>query len=253
MLLIKSIIEYTGNLCPKLPIFSYFGGKYWFDNTIGIRYLNPYWPKLAWTYCRITDDTICCYLSPAVIPLSFLLDSLTKGTSYFPHQKNYLLNYWNLKGFVVKPRHTNDADRKTAVELNGQYLVFEDSTINFVDDISGWTASNWLARTGNGISMDGTFLTIRNNTITNVDHGIYGGATDSLVSGNCIINFRGDGIRGLGDRMVYEYNTIKNAYEVDSNHDDGFQSWSVRRWWCRNRRGAGCRASGEYHYKFRKS
>ena len=136
-------------------------------------------------------------------------------------------SYWNLKGFVVKPRHTNDADGKTAVELNGQYLVFEDSTINFADDISGWTASNWLARTGNGISMGGTHLTIRNNTITNVDHGIYGGAMDSLVSGNRIINFRGDGIRGLGDRMVYEYNTIKNAYEVDGNHDDGFQSWSI--------------------------
>ena len=113
------------------------------------------------------------------------------------------------------------------MKLNGQYLVFEDSTINYADDISGWTASNWLERTGNGISMGGTHLTIHNNTITNVDHGIHGDATDSLVSGNRIINFRGDGIRGLGDRMVYQYNTIKNAYSVDGNHDDGFQSWSV--------------------------
>ncbi|MEA3230574.1 MAG: choice-of-anchor Q domain-containing protein [Thermodesulfobacteriota bacterium] len=136
-------------------------------------------------------------------------------------------SYWSLKGFVVKPRYTNDADGKIAVELNGQYLVFENSTINFADDISGWTASNWLARTGNGIRMGGAHLAIRNNMITNVDHGIDGGATDSLVSGNRIVNFRGDGIRGLGDRMVYEYNTIKNAYEVDGNHDDGFQSWSI--------------------------
>jgi len=136
-------------------------------------------------------------------------------------------SYWNLKGVVVKPRYTNGADGNTAVKLNGQYLVFENSTINYADDISGWTASNWLARTGNGISMGGTHLTIHNNTITNVDHGIHGDATDSLVSGNRIINFRGDGIRGLGDRMVYQYNTIKNAYAVDGNHDDGIQSWSV--------------------------
>jgi len=158
---------------------------------------------------------------------AIIIKANTSATPVFSSVSIQNSSYWNLKGFVVKPRHTNDADGKTAVELNGQYLVFEDSTINFADDISGWTASNWLARTGNGISMGGTYLTIRNNTITNVDHGIYGSATDSLVSGNRIINFRGDGIRGLGDRMVYQYNKIKNAYEVDDNHDDGFQSWSI--------------------------
>ncbi len=115
---------------------------------------------------------------------------------------------------------------QNAVNLDGSYLTIKNCNINYSDDISGWTDTDWLARTGNGISMDGTNLNVLNNTITVVDHGIGSDASNSLVSGNLIANFRGDGIRGLGDDMIYEYNTIKNSYDVDDNHDDGFQSWS---------------------------
>ncbi len=48
--------------------------------------------------------------------------------------------------------------------------------------------------------------------LQSIDHGIACSANNSLVSHNLIANFRGDGIRGLGDDMVYEYNTIKNSY-----------------------------------------
>jgi len=40
-------------------------------------------------------------------------------------------------------------------------------------------------------------------------------------------NFAGDGLRGLGDHSVFQYNIVKNCYDVNANHDDGFQSWSV--------------------------
>ena len=135
-------------------------------------------------------------------------------------------SYWKLFGIDIKPRYSNGADGKNAVNLDGNYLTIKNCNINYSDDISGWTDSDWLARTGNGVSMDGTNINVLNNTITVVDHGIGSDASNSLVSGNLISNFRGDGIRGLGDDMIYEYNTIKNSYDVDDNHDDGFQSWS---------------------------
>jgi MYXO-CTERM domain-containing protein len=47
------------------------------------------------------------------------------------------------------------------------------------------------------------------------------------VEGNLVENFSGDGMRGLGDRTVFQYNTVKNCYAVNQNHDDGFQSWSL--------------------------
>lgn len=135
-------------------------------------------------------------------------------------------SYWKLSGADIKPRYTSGADGKEAVDLDGSYLTIENCNINFADDISGWTATDWVNRTGNGIIMDGSNITAFNNTITAVDHGIACSANNSLVSHNLIVNFRGDGIRGLGDDDVYEYNTIKNEYDVDENHDDGFQSWS---------------------------
>ena len=135
-------------------------------------------------------------------------------------------SYWKMIGIDIKPRYSSGADGSAAVNLNGDFLAIENCKINYADDISGWTAATWLSRTGNGIIMNGSNISAGNNTITVIDHGISCSAANSLVSHNLIANFRGDGIRGLGDDCVYEYNTIKNEYDVDDNHDDGFQSWS---------------------------
>jgi parallel beta-helix repeat protein len=135
-------------------------------------------------------------------------------------------SYWKLFRIDIKPRYSNGADGTEAVNLDGDFLTIENCIINYSDDISGWTASDWLARTGNGVIMDGTNINVFNNTISAIDHGIACNANNSLVSHNLIANFRGDGIRGLGDDVVYEYNQIKNEYDVDDNHDDGFQCWS---------------------------
>jgi parallel beta-helix repeat protein len=135
-------------------------------------------------------------------------------------------SYWELVGVEIKPRYTSGADGKNAVNLDGSFLTIKYCEINYSDDISGWTDTDWMARSGNGIVMDGSNLNVLDNTITAVDHGIGCGASNSIVSGNLIVNFRGDGIRGLGDDVIYEYNIIKNSFDVDDNHDDGFQSWS---------------------------
>jgi len=134
--------------------------------------------------------------------------------------------YWNLVGVYIKPRYSSGADGSKAVDLNGNYLTVKDCIINYSDDISGWSKADWVARAGNGIIMEGTNIKVLNNTISVVDHGISCGASNSLVSGNLVANFRGDGIRGLADDVIYEYNIIKNSFAVDDNHDDGFQSWS---------------------------
>ncbi len=155
-----------------------------------------------------------------------LIRPATGATAVFTHIRIQNSSRWTVIGVSVKPRYTNGADGTDAVSLDGSDLAFEDSVINYVDSVAGWSVADWLARAGNGISIDGTRVTVRGNTITAVDHGINSSATDALVSHNLIANFRGDGIRGLGDRTVYEYNTIKNAYGIDDNHDDGFQSWS---------------------------
>lgn len=136
-------------------------------------------------------------------------------------------SYWELSGIRIKPRYSSGADGKRALNLNGNYLIAKNCIINYSDDINGWTDSDWLARAGNGIVMNGTNIIVKDNIISVVDHGISNSAQYTLVSGNIVSNFRGDAIRGLGDDAIYEYNIIKNSFDVDDNHDDGFQSWSV--------------------------
>jgi parallel beta-helix repeat protein len=155
-----------------------------------------------------------------------LIRTYTGESAVFSSIDIHNSTYWHLAGIDVKPRYTSGANGTEAVNLDGSYLTIENCIINYSDDFSGWTESDWLARAGNGIIMDGTNLQILNNIITVVDHGIVCDASISIVSRNLIANFRGDGIRGLADNVIYEYNTIKNSYNVDDNHDDGFQSWS---------------------------
>jgi hypothetical protein len=126
----------------------------------------------------------------------------TGATPVFTSINFHNSSYWDLVGVDIKPRYSIGADGTEAVNLDGDYLTIKNCNINYSDDISGWTESNWLARTGNGITMDGTYINVLDNAITAVDHGIGNDASNTLIEGNLISNFRGDGIRGLGDDAI---------------------------------------------------
>ena len=52
----------------------------------------------------------------------------------------------------------------------------------------------------------------RNNAVTNVRFGISVEGKDALVEDNSVVNFSADGLRGLGDDGVFQYNLVKNVY-----------------------------------------
>jgi len=103
----------------------------------------------------------------------------------------------------------------------------EDCILFSVEDTSNWTIDDWNNKSANGISSDGERVVVRSNTLRNVNFGISMSGPHALVEHNLVENFAGDGMRGLGDYDVFQYNTVKNCYDVNANHDDGFQSWSV--------------------------
>ena len=105
--------------------------------------------------------------------------------------------------------------------------MVEDCTLSSVADASAWTAEDWDQLACNGMQVDGVRMTVRHNRLLNVNHGISVTADEALIGGNLIENFAGDGLRGLGDYCTFEHNTVKNCYDVNANHDDGFQSWST--------------------------
>ncbi len=141
---------------------------------------------------------------------------------------------WHFLGLTVSPSTapSYETDNLVRIESHGwhgpaSHVVVEDCALYSVADTSAWSVDDWNALACNAVSVSGDCMTIRGNDCKNVNFGISVSGNSGLVSGNTIENFSGDGLRGLGNDLVFEYNLVKNCYAVNANHDDGFQSWSI--------------------------
>ncbi len=109
-------------------------------------------------------------------------------------------------------------------------ITITNCRVNHAFDSTGWTVTDWQNRAdGTAISISSPNSVVSNNTLVNVGFGIAVGSTgvNAVVSNNSITNFFNDGIRGLADYGLFEYNVVRNPIGGDANHDDFFQSWST--------------------------
>lgn len=143
-------------------------------------------------------------------------------------------SHWAFKGLHVSPEFGNGKKPRTMIDLqahgwNGPIhdVLVEECVLQSAEDTSDWSTADWNERSASGIEADGTRITVRGNRLKNVNSGISIGASHALVEHNVVQNFAGDGLRGLGDHSTFQYNLVKNCYDVNDNHDDGFQSWST--------------------------
>ena len=141
---------------------------------------------------------------------------------------------WALKGLIVSPEKSGDTKRRTliAVESHGWHgpsseVGIENCQVYSAGDSSKWSREDWNKLACDGISVKGSRMMVRKNVIRNVAMGIVSGGDKNRVEHNVIENFSRDGIRhGGGDDVIFQYNTVKNCYDVSNNHDDGFQSYT---------------------------
>ncbi|MCP3141782.1 right-handed parallel beta-helix repeat-containing protein [Pyxidicoccus xibeiensis] len=143
-------------------------------------------------------------------------------------------SHWVFRGLDISTEYLPVYDKWPLVHVEWHsyrgpvhHITLEGNVIKAVADVSGFTAADWVAKMGDGIIADGWDIVIRGNHVKNVHYGIKVGAHDVLVECNTVENFMGDGLRGLGDNSVFQYNTVKNCYQVNDDHLDGFQSWTV--------------------------
>jgi len=141
---------------------------------------------------------------------------------------------WVVRGLSISPSHAPSYTTDTLVSVEGtgyqgpsSEITIEDCELYSVSDSSAWSDADWNNLAPNGVSVGGDRVVVRGNHLLNVNFGISVSGADCVVEGNVVENFSGDGMRGLGDNGRFEGNTIKNCYNVNANHDDGFQSWSV--------------------------
>ncbi|TCK07534.1 hypothetical protein [Marinobacterium mangrovicola] len=92
-----------------------------------------------------------------------------------------------------------------------------------------WSVDDWLKfDLVKGIDSDAEQSRYIGNIIINTSFAVTISGKDTLVKENVINGFRGDGIRSIGDDNTFESNVIINSFDVDENHDDGFQAWVKR-------------------------
>lgn len=141
---------------------------------------------------------------------------------------------WKFAGLNVSPEFAEEYTRDNIFRLESHNwsgpvsdVVIENCIGWSVDDPSGWSAKDWDTLACTGISCNASNVELLNNILRNVNFGISVSGNNCVISNNSIINFSGDGLRGLGNDLIFEYNTVKNCYDVNENHDDGFQSWAT--------------------------
>ncbi|MBN1515296.1 hypothetical protein JXA32_01880 [Candidatus Sumerlaeota bacterium] len=141
---------------------------------------------------------------------------------------------WRFQGISISPSYAPEytTTRLFYIETHNwrgpsSYITLEDSNLFSVEDASAWTAQDWLDRAPSAISVSGDYCEIRNNRLVNINFGISVSGDHCVVAKNRIINFSGDAMRGLGDYGLFENNFVANAFDVNENHDDGFQSWAT--------------------------
>lgn len=145
---------------------------------------------------------------------------------------------WILRGLSISPSHAPGPLTQGTIAFveNHGYrgpswdIEIDHCDLFTVDDASAWGANEWVNVASSGFRIDGDRVVVRDNRVRNVRFGISVSGEDARIRFNVIDGFSADGLRGLGDGGRFEYNVVKNALvgaPADSNHDDGFQSWSV--------------------------
>jgi hypothetical protein len=145
--------------------------------------------------------------------------------------------HWVIRGLSISPSHAPPLSPITIVNVRDHNffgpawdVTVEECDVFTVDDAGAWTAADWVNVASSGAGVGGERVTIRANRVRNVRFGISVGGRSARIQGNLIDGFSADGLRGLGDDGLFEFNRVQNNYvgdPPDTNHDDGFQSWSV--------------------------
>lgn len=139
---------------------------------------------------------------------------------------------WSVSGVTISPIYgASQQSTLLRIESHGYngpsaHITVDNNTIFSAPDISAWSINDWLTNVKSGISVDADHSIISNNLVRNIGFGITVSANHVSVVNNQVINFSGDALRGLGNYGLFAYNLVANAFKINGNHDDGFQSWS---------------------------
>lgn len=133
---------------------------------------------------------------------------------------------WELRGLIADQSLATTPTNGTIISVGGEYNIIRHCEIYSISDSSSWTADDWIAKAGTAVSVGGHHNLIEDSEARNIRWGIFLNGDFSVARRCRVLNFSGDAMRAIGDDSVIEYCYIADNYKVDSNHDDGIQSYS---------------------------
>lgn len=134
--------------------------------------------------------------------------------------------YWDVSGLQISRSFAPTFSKATMVSMGGQHLKVADCDIFSESDSSNWDQDDWLSIPSSGVGIGGSNNLLADCSILNVALGVSVTGTFNTVRGNHIQNFTVDGMRGLANDLTFEYNYVADNYNIDDNHDDGFQAYT---------------------------
>lgn len=144
--------------------------------------------------------------------------------------------HWIVRGLAISPSFGAQNEQTTIVDVSDHNwsgpawdIELADLDVHSIDDAGAWGPTEWVDLASSGVNIDAARVILRDSRIRNVRFGISVSGTDARIQRNLVDGFSADGMRGLGDRGVFEYNRVQDNLigdDFDANHDDGFQSWS---------------------------
>ncbi|MFS4438327.1 right-handed parallel beta-helix repeat-containing protein [Paracoccaceae bacterium GXU_MW_L88] len=117
-------------------------------------------------------------------------------------------------------------------DLASDRIRFENLDMRISPDAANyrqWTKQDWSNRQIRGVLMRSPNSAVTGTKVLGFSYGITAEGANSLVEGNDIEGFSGDGIRLIGSNGVARSNYVHNCVKVSGNHDDGLQSWTPKR------------------------
>jgi len=166
--------------------------------------------------------------------------TIAAAPGHVPRLKSLLVQSaqnWVLRGLSISPSHAPPLAPITVVNVRDHSwfgpawdVTIDGCDVFTVDDASAWSASDWVNVASSGVGVGADRVTVHASRVRNVRFGISVSGKQARIQDNLVDGFSADGMRGLGDDGLFEYNRVQNNYvgdPPDTNHDDGFQSWSV--------------------------
>lgn len=138
----------------------------------------------------------------------------------------------NASGISIIGMHVHPA---TVVQYKGPIVTIGGSDCNLegcliwpspdIQNHTGWTPADWLARLHEGIHMTGSMCGLKKNSLLGCGFSSQG--DHCVIDQNTVLAFPADAMRCTGNYTTFTRNVAKGCFKVSANHDDGLQVWST--------------------------